>query len=89
MNKGTFASDQITESENNYPLNGKVSPNFINEGNTDVTVALSTIKPGGQLTLNFPNHILEGFLSVRFRESGVESPINLLTIYWLKDTTCK
>lgn len=75
--------DQIKENQEAYDLSGKMSPNFVNDGNTPVQILNSIVKPGGQFSFQFDNTVFKNQqIPIRFRESGIDNPLKILNVYW-------
>lgn len=64
--KGSLRSQLITDSENEFSLEGFINPTFTNVGDSPVMVDGETLAKGESFKVDLPGVILTGTISINF-----------------------
>ncbi|WP_282080875.1 hypothetical protein [Aquimarina algiphila] len=68
--QSTVSSYTITETEDNYTLEGKIAPRFHNEGTTDVKILNVTVKPGEMFNCSATTFPMKGSIAIIMPNGG-------------------
>lgn len=66
----TVNNDLIKETDENYPLKGKIAPRFHNEGLTDVKILDVVVKPGEMFNLSATSIPMQGTIHISMPDGG-------------------
>lgn len=75
MVKGMLIHELLRQDDANYPLDGKISPTFQNEGETTVFVHGRKLLPGESYIVNQPGIVLTGHIPIAFVPEAGKSQV--------------